>query len=158
MPISVKTKTDNVPELERFVDLLDGVSAVVGFEGEHSGAGMSNARLAYILEHGSPARNIPARPAMEPAIRENKKEIMQAAEQALRRAVKAGNIPAFMNGMQQVADVAANALKRKILENNFTPLAPATIKAKGHDQAWIDTGELFNSIKGEVQIRKRRGR
>lgn len=157
MPI--KVSIDRLPELEEMVDVFDGVGVDVGFAGEHSG-GLSNAHLAYILEMGSPARNLPARPALEPGIRENKQEILGVAEQAARAAARAdrNRKQVFLSGMQMVADACVNAVKKKILQNEFAPLAPATVKRKGHDQAWIDTGELFDSISASVVVKKGRRR
>jgi hypothetical protein len=137
MAVKVKIPVDHVLDLEESLDILTGLEVVVGFSGRHQGANMSNAELAYIHEHGSPARNIPAR---------------QVADQALKSGSSGSRSRRV--AMELVGEAAVNAVKRKILRNEFTPLAPATVKRKGHDQALIETGQLYDSISYEV----RRGR
>jgi hypothetical protein len=156
MAVKVKIPVDHVLDLEESLDILTGLEVVVGFSGRHQGANMSNAELAYIHEHGSPARNIPARPFFVSGIEEEANEIADSARQVADQALKSGSSGSRSRrvAMELVGEAAVNAVKRKILRNEFTPLAPATVKRKGHDQALIETGQLYDSISYEI----RRGR
>jgi hypothetical protein len=156
MPVNIKIPVDHVLDLEESLKTLTGLEVVVGFSGQHEGASLSNAELALIHEHGSPVRNIPARPFFVSGIEEGAKEITDAARQVADQALKRGSSGSTARrvAMDLVGQMAVNAVKKKILANQFTPLKPATIKRKGHDQALIETGQLFDSISYDV----RRGR
>lgn len=148
-----------MPEIEEIVDVFDGSSVNVGFTGEHSG-GISNAQLAYILEYGSPARNLPARPAVGPAISEGRDKIAKVASEVSKTAVRAkkNKGAVFTAGLPLIGELCVNLVKQRILQNEFTPLAPATVKRKKSDQAWIDTGELFDSISYTIKKSHRGGK
>lgn len=156
MAVAVKIPVDRVLDLEEALNTLTGLQVVVGFAGQHR-SGMSNAQLAYIHDNGSPARNIPARPFFEVGIREGTPEIMALARQAASQALAQGRSGAQSrrHAMELVGDAAVNAVKRKILENDFVPLKRATVRRKGHDQALIDTGELYDSITSDVRRSRR---
>lgn len=110
---------------------------------------ISNAQLLYIHSKGSPLRNIPARPVLEPAIEAKGNREGIAAE--LAKAVQAslhGNDEDVTRYLKRAGLSASNAAKRWFTDsrNNWAPNAPATIRAKGSDQPLIDTGALRQAI------------
>jgi len=110
---------------------------------------VNNAQLMYIHTHGSPARRIPARPVIEPAIAADGNR--QAIAAQLKQAVKAqmdGNSPAAIRHMRLAGTEGASAAKRWFVDprNNWAPNAPGTIRRKGSDRPLIDTGALRRSI------------
>lgn len=158
--MAVTVTIDRIPELSEMVEAFDGVQVLVGFTGQHPDASMANAQLAYIHEYGSPARNIPARPAIGPGLRDARDAIGGLAYQAARAAALAprNRKQVLAAGMARVGDACVVAVKTKIRENQFTPLAESTVRRKGHDQAWIDSGALVESLTSTVSIRRARRR
>jgi hypothetical protein len=67
---TVKKVKDEAPKLTKTVRALEGYVATVSFEGGRRDSDLSNAQIAYLNEHGSPARNVPARPFVGPGVKE----------------------------------------------------------------------------------------
>jgi hypothetical protein len=111
---------------------------------------INNAAIAYIMNAGSPAQNIPARPFMEPGI--------EAVEDRIAAAYKKGaqqlldNPSADPNETHmKVGLIAQTSIQDKITDGPFTPLAPSTIAARqaaGRTRTTplIDTGQLRRAI------------
>lgn len=111
---------------------------------------LTNAALGYIHNYGAPEANIPARPFMEPGIKDAQSRI----ETALASASKAA-LSFDADGTTQALDkaglIAQSSIRNKINEGPFEPLAPSTIKARqrrgvSRTKPLIDTGQLRNSI------------
>ena len=144
---------------------------------------MTNAQLAYIHETGSPINNIPARPFLNPGIKDSKEDwsthLRRAGEAALD-----GNASATTREYNAAGMVALIAVKKKITAGIPPPLKPATVAARkrrtksrkvtGADQAafnalyaagkatmsespttpLVDTAQMINSL--TYTIRKKR--
>ena len=108
---------------------------------------VNNAQLLYIHSKGSPARNIPARPVIEPAISapDNKKAIAYELANAARASLEGKPVTRHL---QRAGIAGMNASKAWFTDsrNNWAPHKPSTIKAKGSDKPLIDTGALRASI------------
>lgn len=130
----------------RKTDVLVGIPQVTS---SRPGEIISNAELLYIQSKGSPARNIPARPVLEPAIQApgNKEVIDEQLKQAT-IAVLHRNPERAKDYLNRAGQAASNAAKRWFFDprNNWAPLKPATIKAKGSSQPLIDTGAMRKAI------------
>lgn len=112
-------------------------------------SGVSNAQLLYIHSKGSPARRIPARPVLEPAIVAPGNKEAIAHELSLAVQAQLDGKPGEMKKRLRRAGLAGqNAAKGWFLDsrNGWAPNAPATIKAKGSDKPLIDTGALRQAI------------
>jgi hypothetical protein len=144
---------DDVPKLVEAVRSLEGFTATVGFEGSRSDSNLSNAQIAYVNEHGSPARNIPARPFLGPGIMEAMPELRAVAGQVARQVLNSLDPAVAAKGMKIIAAGLEAAVKKKILTGHFAPLKPATIRRKGHSKPLIDTGQMYDSVKGRVRRR-----
>jgi hypothetical protein len=94
---------------------------------------MNNATLLYIHTKGSPAKNLPARPLIEPALTadDNAEKIAdligQMADQELAGEVLGANKKANRLGI-----TAVNIIKRWFVDprNGWPPNAPSTVRAK----------------------------
>lgn len=115
--------------------------------GEHS-TGINNADLLFILEHGSPVKNIPPRPLLKPVIEKHRPEIEKVF-------IKVYN--ALVNGDTNTANYEMDKLAQRIEmwgkkyfveENGWAPNKESTIKRKGSSRPMIDTGQLRSSIRG----------
>lgn len=124
--------------------------AMVGIPQESGGraGGVGNAELLYIHTNGSPAKGIPARPVVEPAI-EQPAVLDQIADLLMEAAVASldGNIGLAKSNLDKAGLAGENATKEYFTgANDWTPNKPATIAAKGSDRPLIDTGALRQAI------------
>lgn len=111
---------------------------------------ITNAQLAYIQNYGSPARNIPARPFMEPGIKDAQPQIEKALRGAAEAALE-GNASGVEDGFDKAGLVAVNGIRNKIRTGPFVPLKPSTLKARKRrgrtgDKPLQDTGQMRNAI------------
>lgn len=90
---------------------------------------INNAELTYIMENGAPEANIPARPFLRPGVETAKDEITKGLEKA-GRAAFAGHASEVDRQLTRVGLIAQAAVREKITEGPFVPLAPATIAAR----------------------------
>jgi hypothetical protein len=90
---------------------------------------INNAEIAYIQEHGAPEANIPARPFLAPGVASAHDKIVKGLEKA-GRAAFAGDSAAVDRRLNEVGLIAQAAVRNKITDGPFVPLAPATILAR----------------------------
>ena len=128
---------DNAQKLEAAVSDILKLDVYVGIPEEKAprrGSGeISNAQLMYIHTHGSPVRNIPARPVIEPAIEaENNKAMIADELEAAARMALAGNVPEAMKHLKLAGQTGASAARDWFEDprNNWAPNAMATVRAK----------------------------
>jgi hypothetical protein len=123
--------------------------------------GMTNAALLAIHSKGSPLRNLPARPVIEPAIEDpnNKAKISKYLLAAAKKGL-GGDQSGFIAGLNAAGLQAQNACRDwfENPNNGWEPLAESTIKAKvrkygkGKDVdvssiiPLVDTGEMRKAI------------
>lgn len=117
--------------------------------GSHSGTSLSMHELGMVHEYGSPTRNIPARPFIQPSIKDNtdkyKKLMRKQAGLLLFRQTS------LNNALSLVGEVAKADIQKYMLSASFTPLSAATIEKKGSSKPLIDTGQMRNAITYEVK-------
>jgi hypothetical protein len=119
--------------------------------------GPDNAALGYVHEFGSPAKNIPPRPFLIPGVNSVRDKAVKLLQRAAELQLDNKPGPA-MQALQAVGQVAADAVKAKIVSGPFAPLKPATIAARRRrgnlgTKPLIDTTQLLKSI--TYVIRKR---
>lgn len=132
--------------------------------------GINNAQLMYIHTNGSPLKNIPARPVIEPAIEANKAVISEQLEHAAEAALD-GNEKGTDDALTRAGIAGANAAKRWFTDsrNGWPKNKPSTVRNKirklrgtsyqeamdildsggdvsSIDTPLIDTGELRRAI------------
>jgi hypothetical protein len=118
---------------------------------------ITNAVIGYLMEHGSPSQNLPARPFLVPGVRNAMPDVRKRLRAAATTALS-GRPDAVDKALHAVGLVAVNSVRKKITDGPFMPLAPSTIaqrQARGRtgDRPLIDTGQLRQSI--TYVIRKR---
>lgn len=89
----------------------------------------NNAVIGYVQENGDPAHNVPPRPFLMPAIRENQAEIVKRLR-AIATAGFSGNLPGVKNLRTQLGLYAQRAVQQKITDGPFAPLSEATLQAR----------------------------
>jgi hypothetical protein len=126
------------------------MSVLVGIPARNKsrrGGGINNAELLFIFSNGSPVRNIPPRPVIEPAIKANRQYINVELEKASVAALN-DDPEGVMQSLNRAGMVAANAAKQWFFDgrNGWAPNTPETIRAKGSSQPGIDTGAMRRAI------------
>lgn len=139
-------------ELRKRLNDLDKVEVLVGIPqatATRRKGPITNAQLLFIHSKGSPARNIPARPVIEPAINAdgNKQAIAAQLKQAAIMKAK-GNDLDMLAYLRRAGQIATNAAKAWFTDsrNNWAPNSPETIRRKGSNRPLIDTGQLRAAI------------
>lgn len=92
-------------------------------------AGITNAALGYMMETGSPAQNIPARPWLKPGVAESKSRWSPYLEQACQAALN-GDTGVMERALNAAGNVAATAVKKKITAGIPPPIKPSTMAAR----------------------------
>lgn len=165
--MSVTVTKDKVAALLKSIQGLEGKQALVGVPAANAGRDpdpedpqpINNAALAYIHDNGSPAANIPERPFTRPGIESVQDQIADRYKKGA-RAVLDGRVSDMDVVHDAVGQIAEDAIKRKITDGPFTPLAPATIakrKARGRksEKPLIDSAQMRNAITHVVRPKRR---
>lgn len=119
---------------------------------------INNATLGYIMEKGSPAANIPARPFLVPGVADVQGEIEEALKPGITAALS-GDMAEHRKSLNAAGLIGAKGVQAKITTGPFVPLATSTLRARDRRMAakgkkyyavsivpLIDTGQLRRSI------------
>lgn len=145
---------DNTKALDLGLSKLKKTDVLVGIPQKSSsrqeeGEKITNAELLFVHTNGSPLRNIPARPVIEPAIQDKptRYAIMERLKSATLHALD-GDYDSLYKELEMAGMIGQNASRAWFTnpKNGWAPNSPATIKAKGSDKPLIDTGTLRKSI------------
>jgi hypothetical protein len=112
---------------------------------------INNAELLFVQSKGSPARGIPARPVLEPAIEADGNREPIAHELAESAKATLHDQPAeAKKRLKRAAMAGQNAARRWFSDqrNQWAPNAPSTIRRKGSDKPLIDFGLMRGAIVG----------
>jgi hypothetical protein len=122
---------DDVGKVFASLRELLGKQVLIGVpeDKQHAGTSITNATIAYVMEFGSPAQNIPARAFLVPGVEKARanalNQIRKAADAALSQDPKAA-----MQHLAYAGMVGAESVRQEILTGDFAPLSPATIRAR----------------------------
>jgi hypothetical protein len=105
----------------------------------------SNALIGWVMEYGSPAQNIPARPHLVPGVQSVEEEVSRRYRSGA-QAVMDGKASSLDATHTAVGLIAVAAVQRKIDDGPFVPLADSTLearRARGRtgEKPLIDTGQ-----------------
>ncbi len=114
---------------------------------------INNAEIGYLNEHGAPEANIPARPHLVPGARSIRTEVVRRFK-AIGQQALSGDIKAVTRGLHAVGLLGQAAVRKRITDGPFEPLADSTLYARQHrkvaprqgEKPLIDTGQYRNSI------------
>jgi len=153
-PGQVTVTKDNTKTLAAALRTLAQKQVLVGIPAKttdrNDGEPINNATIGYIMENGSPAANIPARPHLKPGVRSVSAQV-SARYGAAAKAAMNGDLSKIDQAHDVVGLMASSAVKRQILDGDLQPLSEATLarrRARGRTGAnpLIDTGQYRNSI------------
>lgn len=156
--MTVKITKDRVPDLVKAIKELTSKEVLVGIpdtaagrdDSDEGGPPISNAEIGYLMETGSPAQNIPARPHLVPGVESVRDKIAKRMKSGAQAALSGRNDDVDAT-LTAAGITAENAVKAKITEGPFVPLSPKTIakrKARGRTgtKPLIDTGQYRRAI------------
>lgn len=111
---------------------------------------ISNAEIGYVMEFGLPEKNIPARAHLVPGVRDATDELGDIMQNGAMKAL-AGDKQAVDITLNKAGLIGQNAVRKKVTEGPFIPLAPKTLadrKRRGRtgEKPLIDTGQYRNSL------------
>lgn len=124
-------------------------------EGEVAKDGPNNAMLGYVHNYGWPSLNIPARPFMEPGIK-NAQGVISANFKASAIAIMENKPEEASDHLEAAGIAAQTSIQEKITDGPFVALSDRTIAARERrakkkgteapDKPLMDTGQLRASI------------
>lgn len=155
--MNIETKS-NTAQFRKALELLLKREVLVGIPaanaardpepGETTTA--TNALIGYVMEYGSPAQNIPARPFLHPGVANAREGIELHMKKAGQLALR-GKQDEIGQELEKVGLIAAASVQKKITDGPFQPLKPATLAARRRrgrtgDRPLVDTGQLRRAI------------
>jgi hypothetical protein len=167
----VTIKTDLVDEVMKQIRALSKNEVLIGVPDENAGRDpepgeekepISNAEIGYVMEFGLPEKNIPARPFLVPGMQNATDKIGTVMQAGAVKALK-GDKEATGMTMNKAGLIAQSAVRGKITDGPFIPLAPKTLaqrKARGRtgEKPLLDTGQLRNSINYVIRPKVEKGK
>lgn len=151
MPIKI-TK-DNVSKTVAAINQLVKKDVLVGIPDDapqRASGEPSNAQLGYIHEYGSPAANIPPRPFLIPGVADAQAQITEVLGKGGKAALE-GDAAAAMRALTAAGLIAQDAVRAKITNGPFTPLAASTLAARAAKgfagtKPLIETGKMRMAV------------
>lgn len=159
--MTVKVTKHGVPALLQAIKDLTSKEVLVGIPDTAAGRDdedpISNAEIGYLMETGSPTQNIPPRPHLVPGVEAARERIAKRMQSGATNVLsgKKSDADATLTAVGIIAEIA---VKTKISDGPFTPLAPRTLaarKARGRtgDKPLIDTGAYRRAITHVVRTK-----
>lgn len=146
MSATVKKTGPGLAKLKESIERIKNSDVLVGIPAERTqrkNDPINNASLLFIHTHGSPLKNIPPRPVLQPSIALTRKLFTPHLEAAAKLTLD--HKPEQAERELNLAGViAVNGAKRYVLQGrNLAPNAPSTIKRKGSDRPLVDTNQMI---------------
>lgn len=145
--VSTKVTDMGIDKVLENVLELGGKQVKVGIQagsGSHDGVDILD--IAIYNHFGT--RNIPSRPFISDCFDKNQGQISEAKKRIVYRVME--GMPASA-GLAQLGQWYQDVLKGHIRNGSWVPNAPATVKRKGSSRPLIDTGQLVNSVRWEIE-------
>lgn len=146
--------TDNSKKVYESLEALTRKRVYVGIPEDKNarkeGAAFGNAAIGYLNENGSPAQNIPARPHLVPGVQAVEGRVSKIFYKGGQAALD-GDVDAAERALIAAGQVAADSVRRTIIDVIPPPLAKGTLAARrrrGHkgETPLLETGEYKNAI------------
>lgn len=136
--IKVRQTLDRAALMHRAAQMLRDHHVLVGIpedkDARKDGEPIGNAAIGYIQEHGSPAQNIPARAFLKPGINDILPQAKERLAEGARAALR-GNLAGVMSNLNAIGVLGQNAVRARFVNNDWPPLAEATLDARIRRQA-----------------------
>ncbi len=137
--MALKVKKDLAPELKKLLRQMEKQRVYVGIPAETAGRGdengkpseLNNAEIGYLMEHGVPEKNVPARPFLEPGVRKQQARITAVLKAGAVKQFKefaSGKTPDLSATLSKVGQIGRDSVISTINAGVSPPLSPNTIK------------------------------
>lgn len=133
-----------VAELNKLMNMEVHVGFQAGEASYEGGADL--VEIAAYNEYGT--SDTPARPFMQQSWENHQEELQQLCQQAYNIVLNGGTAE---EACKIVGVAGVGIIQKEIVEGNFEPNAPSTIRKKGSDRPLIDTGQMRQSVKYVVK-------
>ena len=112
--------------------------------------GLTVIEVGAANEFGVPSKNIPARSFIREPLFKNEAKFRKVAQRIGVSILDGSN--SFGDGVDEMGGWGQGIIKNSFSDNNWTPLKPATVKAKKskNSNPLLDTGNLRQSITWEI--------
>ncbi|KVC71445.1 hypothetical protein WI73_11545 [Burkholderia ubonensis] len=122
------------------------------------GEPLSNAEIGYILENGSPANNIPARPHLVPGVQDARLKFEPHLQKGVEAALD-GDLEKVDRSLNRAGLVGQNSVRAKINSNIQPKLADSTLAARRRrgvtrENTLVFSGQYRNSVIYVVRKKK----
>lgn len=148
-------KIDRLDEVLKSISGLVQKEVLVGVPDstagrKDEGEPLSNAEIGYIMENGSPANNIPARPHLVPGVQDARPKFEPQLQKGVEAALD-GDLEKVDRSLNRAGLVAQNSVRAKINSNIPPKLADSTLAARRRrgvtrENTLVDTGQYRNAI------------
>ncbi|THJ52595.1 hypothetical protein E9536_20255 [Burkholderia sp. LS-044] len=148
-------KIDRLDEVLKSISGLVQKEVLVGVPDstagrKDEGEPLSNAEIGYIMENGSPANNIPARPHLVPGVQDARPKFEPQLQKGVEAALD-GDLEKVDRSLNRAGLVAQNSVRAKINSNIQPKLADSTLAARRRrgvmrENTLVDTAQYRNSI------------
>lgn len=122
---------DSMRDVLHSIQTLVGQKVLIGIPQETDAreGPINNASIGYLMENGSPANNVPARPFLVPGV----DKALPACTKLLKKGASGaldGNKTAVEHALEKAGIVATSAVKAMIVSNIGPALKPSTIRGR----------------------------
>ena len=148
-------KIDRLDEVLKSINGLVQKEVLVGVPDstagrKNEGEPLSNAEIGYIMENGSPANNIPARPHLVPGVQDARPKFEPQLQKGVEAALD-GDLEKVDRSLNRAGLVAQNSVRAKINSNIQPKLGDSTLAARRRrgvmrENTLVDTAQYRNSI------------
>ncbi|WP_186072124.1 hypothetical protein [Burkholderia gladioli] len=151
--MAVKMTQDNLDAVLKSIAALVQQEVLVGVPDstagrKDEGQPISNAEIGYIMETGSPANNVPARPHLVPGV----EHALPAVTKQLERGVGAaldGKLEKVDQQLHAAGRLAVSSVRLTIRNNIPPPLAPSTVANRFRQRTAKDAPKPASKRKAE---------
>lgn len=145
-------KQDFLGEVMKWIDTIATQELLVGVPASSAerkdGADINNAVIGYLMETGSPANNVPARPHLVPGVEDALPKVMAQLQKGATAAL-GGDTEAFTNSLHAAGLQAVSSVQLRIRSNVPPPLAPSTVANRYRQRTVKDAPKPAGKRKAE---------
>lgn len=133
--MTVKMTVDKLAQVLKSISDLASKEVLVGVpesnDERKEEQPINNAAIGYIMETGSPANNIPARPHLVPGIQDVQAEVAAKLADGASAALS-GSQSGVLRALNSAGMIGQRGVRAKITEGMFAPLAESTLRARAN--------------------------
>ncbi|MDN7754088.1 hypothetical protein [Burkholderia gladioli] len=146
-------KQDFLGEVIKWIDTIAKQEVLVGVpassaERKDSDSDINNAVIGYLMETGSPANNVPARPHLVPGVEDALPKVTAQLQKGAAAALD-GDMAAFTNRLHAAGQLAVSSVQLRIRNNIPPPLAPSTVANRFRQRTAKDAPKPASKRKAE---------